>query len=128
MYYQRKHPKSSRLLLVALLPIGRIRPGYRRQLRFPFVPIRQQLLFVIQQLLPRLRRVFRIRALDDGIDGTTLLAEAAIDAFGHVNVIARGAAGAILALLGLDGDGRCGADGFAEFAGDATFFACGVST
>lgn len=106
-----------------LLPIRCIRPRHRRQLRLPLVPIRQQLLLVIQQLLPRLGRVLRIRALDNRIHGAALLAESAVDALGHVDVVARGAAGAVLALLGLDRDGAGGADGFAQLAGDAAFFA-----
>jgi hypothetical protein len=41
--------------------IRRIRPRNRRQLRLPLIPIRQQLLLIIQQLLPRLHRILRIR-------------------------------------------------------------------
>ena len=43
--------------------------------------------------------------LDDGIHGAGLLAEAAVDALGHVDVIARGPAAAVGPRLGLDGDG-----------------------
>ena len=65
---------------------------------------------VVQQLLARLGGVLGVGALDDGVDGARLLAEAAVDALGHVNVVAGGAAGAVGALLGLDGDGLGGAD------------------
>lgn len=37
----------------------------------------------------------------------------------HVNVIAGGAAAAILPLLSLDGDGLCGADSLTQLARDA---------
>jgi hypothetical protein len=66
--------------------------------------IRQQLLLIIQQLLPRLSRVLGVRALDDGVHGTALLAEAAVDALGHVDVVTRRPSAAVFALLGLDGD------------------------
>lgn len=88
----------------------------------------QQLLLIIEQLLPRLGRILGIRALDNGIYGAGLLAEAAVDAFCHVYVVARRAPRAVLALLGLDRDGLRWADGFAEFARDAAFFACWVAT
>ena len=51
------------------------------------------------------------------------MAKTTVDAFRHVNVVAGGASGAVFALLGFDGDGLGGADCFAEFAGDAAFFA-----
>jgi hypothetical protein len=61
--------------------------------------------------------------LDDGIDRAALFAEAAEDALGQVDVVARGAAGAVGALVALDGDGQRGAHGFAQLAGDAAFLA-----
>jgi len=51
------------------------------------------------------------------------LAETAVDALGHVDVVTSCAARAVRALFGFDGDGLGGADGFAELAGDAAFFA-----
>lgn len=110
-----------------MLSIWCIRPSGRGQLRLPFIPIRQQLLLVIQQLLPCLGGILGIGAFDDGIHGATFLAEAAVDAFGHVDVVAGGATRAVLALFGLNGDGAGGADSFAELAGNAAFFACGVA-
>lgn len=78
---------------------------------------------VVQQLLAGLGRVLGVGALDDGINGTRLLAEAAVDALCHVDVVAGGAAGAVGALLGLDGDGLRRADGLAQLAGDAALLA-----
>ena len=46
--------------------------------------------------------------LHDGVHGTGLLAEAAVDALGHVDVVARGSAAAVSARLRLDGDGLGG--------------------
>lgn len=107
---------------------------------------RLQLTLVVQQLFSRLGRVLGIRALDDGVHGAGFLAEAAVDALGHVDVVAGGSAGAVGSLLGLNGDGLGGADlmdvsngrsaiwdegsayGFAELAGDAALFARGVSS
>lgn len=48
----------------------------------------------------------------DGIDRTTLLAEAAVDAFRHVNVVSCRPSAAVLALFGFNGYGGCRADGF----------------
>lgn len=81
---------------------------------------------VVKQLLPRLGRVFGIGALDDGVHGARLLAEAAVDALCHVDVVARRPAGPVGALLGLDGDGLRRADGLAKLAGDAALLAAGV--
>ena len=68
------------------------------------------LTLVVQQLFSGLGSVLGVGALDDGVDGARLLAEAAVDALGHVDVVAGGAAGAVGALLGLDGDGLGRAD------------------
>ena len=88
------HTKRSRLILFATPPaiptlsIRRIRPRHRRQLRLPLIPNLQQLLLIIQQLLPRLRRILRIRALHNRIHGTALLAETAVYALRHIDIIA----------------------------------------
>lgn len=57
------------------------------------------------------------------IHGATLLAEAAIDAFGHIDIVACGAPATILTLFGLDRDRRGRANGFAKLAGNAAFLA-----
>ena len=48
-----------------------------------------------------------IRSLHNGINGAGLLAEAAVDALCHVDVVPGGAAAAILPLLCLNGDSLC---------------------
>lgn len=88
-------------------------------LGLPLVPIVEQLLLVVQQLLMRLRGELNVGALDDGIHGAGLLAEAAVDTLGHVDVIAGGPAAAIISWLSLDGDGLGSADGLAELARNA---------
>jgi len=109
------------------LSVRRISTSDSCKLRLPLVTIRQQLLLVIQQLLPRLRSILRVRSLHDSIHRATLLAISAVNALCHVDIVACGTAGAVLALFGFNGDGLGGADGFAEFAGDAAFFTGGVA-
>lgn len=106
-----------------VLSVRRVRTSDRGQLRLPLVTVREQLLLVVEQLFPCLGGVLGVRALDNGVYGARLLAEAAVDALGHVNVVAGCAAGAVGALLGFDSDGLCWADGFAQLAGDAALFA-----
>jgi hypothetical protein len=101
--------------------------GDRGQLRLPLVTVREQLLLVVEELLPRLHGVLGVGALHDGVHGARLLAEAAVDALGHVNVVAGRAAGAVSALLGLDGDSLRRADGLAQLASDAALFASRVA-
>lgn len=64
--------------------------------------------------------IFGVRALNDGVDGARLLTETAVDALGHVNVVSRCPSGAVLALLGFNGDGLCWANGLAQLAGNAS--------
>ena len=90
------------------------------QLGLPLVAILNQLLLVVEELLVEEGRVFEVGALDDGVDGAGLLAEAAVDALGHVNIVARRAPGAVSTLLRLNGDGLCGADGLAQLARDTS--------
>ena len=108
----------SSLLFLLRLSVRCIRPCGSRHLGLPFISIRQQLLLVVQQLLPRLGGVLGVRRLDNGVDGARLLAEAAVDALRHVDVVAGRAAGTILTLLGFDGDGLGGADleGFSQYS------------
>src|SRR5262249_44881901 len=86
-------------------PIRRVEREILGDRAFPPVTIREQPLLVVVKLLARLGRELEIRSLDDRIDRTGLLTQAAVDAFDHVDVVARGAAGAVVAARpGLDGD------------------------
>src|SRR5262245_24439949 len=72
-------------------PVRRIERDGLRDLALPAVAIRQQPLLVVIELLAGLGGEFEVRALDDGVDRASLLAQPAIDAFHHVDVVARGA-------------------------------------
>src|SRR5260370_42592398 len=96
-------------------------------LAFPAVAVRQELFLVVEQLFAGLGGEFEIRPLDDRIDRAGLLAIAAIDAFGHVDVVARRAPAAVLARLGLDRDRQPPPDRLAHFAGDAALLAVGIA-
>lgn len=65
---------------------------------------------------------------NNSINGATLLAVAAINALGHINIVSSCSSTAILALFGFNCDGLRWADGLAEFAGDTALFARGVTT
>src|SRR6266446_3272589 len=108
-------------------PIRRVEREVSGDFGFPAIAVRQQLLLVVEQLLARLGGEFEIRPLDDRVDRAGLLAEAAIDAFGHVDVVAGRAPAAILARLGLDRDRPRRADRLAELAGDAALLAIGIA-
>src|SRR5579883_1134165 len=108
-------------------PIRRFERKVLGDLRLPAVAIRKQLLLVVEELLARLGSEFEIGSLDDRIDRAGFLAEATIDAFRHVDVVARRAPAAILARLGLDGDGERRTDRLAELAGDAALLAIGIA-
>ena len=55
---------------------------------------------------------------NDRIDWTRLFAKSAKNTFGEVNVVARGTAAAVVALLGFNRDSHGRTHRFAQFAGD----------
>src|SRR5262245_10880516 len=77
-------------------PVRRVGVDIAGELGFPALAVREQLVLVVEQLLAGLGREFEIRSLDDRIDRAGFLAEAAIDALGHVDVVAGGAAAAVV--------------------------------
>src|SRR5882762_7374825 len=108
-------------------PVRRVEFDRFRELALPAVAIGEKFRLVIIELLAGLGREFEIWPLDDGIDRTGLLAQAAIDAFHHVDVVAHGTAGAVVAArAGLDGDRLRRADRLTQLAGDAALFAVGI--
>src|SRR5690606_29333172 len=113
--------------LARRLAIRRIGFKVRGDRPLPLVPVRQQFRLVVEQLLAALRRIFEVWPFDDRVHRAGFLAEAAIDALGHVDVVARGAAAAILARLALDGDGERRAHCLAQLAGYAAFLAIGIT-
>lgn len=78
---------------------------------------------IIQQLLPRLGTILGIGAFHNRIHRAALLAKPAVDTLCHINIVTRSAPAAVGALLGLDRDGLCRADGLAQLAGDAALLA-----
>src|SRR4051795_5406510 len=86
-------------------PVRRVLFDGSGNLALPTVAIGEQPGLVIVEFLARLGRELKVRAFDDGIDRAGFLAEAAIDAFHHVDVVANGSAGAVVAARpGLDGN------------------------
>merc|ERR1719370_2648952 len=55
-----------------------------------------------------------------------LLAESAVDALGHVNVVSGGSPGTVTPLLSLNSDCLSGTDGLTELAGNAPLLPAGV--
>src|SRR6478735_4159799 len=109
-------------------PIFRVELDRLGDLALPAVAVGQQPLLVVVELLARLGGELEVGALDDGVDRAGLLAQPAIDAFDHVDVVAGGAAGAVVAARArLDGDGLRRADRLAQFAGDAALLAIGIA-
>src|SRR5215207_5697653 len=109
--------------------VRRIHRDVARELAFPAGAVVEELVLVVEQLLAGLDRELVVRPLDDGVDRTGFLAEAAIDALHHVDVVAGGAAGAVVpARPGLDGDRLRRADRLAELAGDAALLAVRVAS
>src|SRR5215213_12291 len=110
------------------LSIGRVERDIPHQLALPPVAVVEKLFLVVEQFLARLAREFEIWALDDRIHRARLLAKSAVDAFHHVDVIARRAARAVVAAgTCFDSDRLCRTDGLAELAGDAALFPIGVA-
>ena len=87
-------------------------------------------LFVLMgaEFLARLGGELEVRSLDDGVHRAGLLAQAAVDALHHVDVVARRAACAVVAPRPrLDGDGLRRTDRLAELARDAALLAVRVA-
>jgi len=125
------------------LSVWSVRSGSGRNFGLPLVSVCQQLLLVVQQLLSRLRRILCVGSwsslvtsssyawcvkltLYDGVDRAALLAQTAVDALCHVDVVSCCPPAAVHTLLSLDCDGLRRADGFTELAGDATLLSCWV--
>ena len=111
----------------APLTIGRIGFKHRGYRPLPLVPVGQQFRLVVEQFLARFGGIFEVRPFDDGIDRAGFLAKAAEDALGHVDVIAGGAAAAVVARFGLDRDRLRRADRLAKLTRDAALLAVGIA-
>src|SRR6478752_3787007 len=110
--------------VLAVLGVGR---AVGRDLGFVAVAHGQQHVLGEVQVAAFFAVVFEDVGLDDRVDRAALLAEAAEDALGQVDVVARRAARAVGALVGFDRDRHRGAHGLAQLAGDAALFAVFVA-
>lgn len=88
------------------------------QLWLPSVTVGQEFLLVVEQFLMGHGSVFKVGSFDNRVNGTSSLAESAINAFGHVNIVLGGSSGSIGPGLALNSDGFCGACSGTEFASD----------
>lgn len=70
--------------------------------------------------------IHRKHTFDNGINRAALLAQTAVDALCHINVVARSPPATVHALLSLDCDGLRRANGLAELASNATLLTRGV--
>ena len=113
--------------LSSYLAVPRLGLDVLRNLDLPLVPIVEQLLLVVQKLLARFRRELRVWPLHDRVDRARLLAEAAVNALRHIDIVPRRAARAVLALLSLDRDRLSRAHGLAELASNAALLTRGVT-
>ena len=92
-------------------PIGGVERDVPSDRALPAVAVREQALLVVVELLGCLGRELDVRSQDDSVNGAGLLAEAAVDAFHHIDVEAGGPPRAVIATRPrLDGDGLCRAD------------------
>jgi len=66
--------------------------------------------------------------MENKANATNLLAEAAVNALGHVDIVTSGTTRAIQTRFGLNSDGLSGADGFAKLASNAAFLTGGVTS
>src|SRR5690606_9907231 len=108
--------------------IARVELDALRNLTLPAVTVRKQARLVVVELLTCLGGELEVRPFDDGIDWTGLLAEAAVNALHHVDIVAGGASRAVIAArTGLDGDCLRRADGLAELAGNAALLPIGIA-
>src|SRR5262245_7793206 len=109
-------------------PVRRVERDVLGDLALPAVAVREQALLVVVKLLAGLGRELEVRTLDDRIHRAGLLAQAAIDALHHVDVVARRAARAVGATrAGLDRDRLCWANRLAQLAGDAALLAVRIA-
>ena len=108
--------------------IGRVERDIPCDRPLPAVAVREQAFLVVVELLGCLGRELKVRSQDDGVDGAGLLAEAAVDAFHHVDVEAGGPPRAVVAPWPrLDGDGLRRADRLAQLAGDAALLSVRIA-
>src|SRR5712671_3321128 len=109
-------------------PVRSVELDVLGDLALPAVAVGKQPVLVEIELLARLGRELEVRPFDDGVNRAGLLAQTAIDAFHHVDIVARRAARAVVAARPrLDRDGLGRTDRLAQLAGDAALLAVGIA-
>src|SRR5207247_5409603 len=122
-----KNPENRELKHDPDSAVGRIRGAVLGDLLLVPVALREQHFLGVVQVAALLAVILEDARLDDRIHGAGLLAKPAEDALGEIDVVARGPAGAVGALLGLDRDRKRRANGLAQLAGDAALLAVRVA-
>src|SRR5690606_16117732 len=85
--------------------VWRIQSYVARNFALPPIAIGEQLVLVIVQFFAGLGRELKVRTFNDRVDRASFLAEAAIDALHHVDVVAHRATGSVIAArTSFDGD------------------------
>src|SRR5690606_39201701 len=110
--------------LSAVFGVG---PTRRRDLLLEALAHLEQLLLGDDVIAATLEMELVETGLDDRVDRARLLAETAVDALEQIDLVARGAAGAVGARCRVDGDRRGRTHGFAQLAGDAALLAVGIA-
>src|ERR1700753_2787425 len=100
-------------------PVRRVLRARGRDVGLEAIADREELQLRHDVLAAFLEVVFVHGRLDDRVDRTALLAEAAIDALEEIDVVARRAARAVGARRGVDRDRERRTHGLAELARDA---------
>src|SRR5262249_44770257 len=129
--YQASADRAERVLPQSAegLAIRRVEFEVLGDLALPAVAVREQALLVIVELLARLGGELEVRPLDDRIHRAGLLAEAAVDALHHVDVIAGCAPRAVVTPGSrFDGDRLRWANRLAKLAGDAVLLPIRIAT
>jgi hypothetical protein len=113
--------------LLAGSSIGGVERDVPRDRSLPAVAVREQAFLVVVEFLGCLGRELEVRSQDDGIEGAGLLAEAAVDAFHHVDVEAGPPRAVVAPRPRIDGDGLGRADRLAQLAGDAALLSVRIA-
>mmetsp|Transcript_21823 Transcript_21823/g.51769 ORF Transcript_21823/g.51769 Transcript_21823/m.51769 type:complete len:249 (+) Transcript_21823:122-868(+) len=116
------------ILLHCCLAVKKLAHQIFGNLFLPFVSVGKELFLVVQEFLVGFGCEFVVWTLHNGIDGTRLLAESAVDALGHIDIVTSGSTSTVFTGFGLDSDGLGGADCLTEFARDTAFISGGVSS
>src|SRR5262245_36190023 len=110
-------------------PVRRVERDVLGDLALPTVAVREQALLVVVELLARFGGEFEIGSLDNRIDGAGFLAQPAIDAFHHIDVVTGCSPRAVVAArAGLDGDCLRRTDRLAQLAGNAALLSVRIAT